>query len=151
VISHSHPTGVNARARVSAEAGANFPAHLDRREKVIACLLAAATDFGADAAVLVVGGVPFALLGTSEASDRTCFDHCADKAEIRSGLACHDAAGGVTGVGAVEAEANAAHHLAHVFLGEIGVGTTRTAGDTVDARVDTAQERVAILAGRLWM
>jgi hypothetical protein len=99
----------------------------------------------------VVGGVTIALLGTGEASHRTCFDHCADQAEIRGGLACHDATGSVTGVRAVEAEANAMHHLAHVLLGEIRVGTTRTAGHTVKARVDTAQERVAVLDGWLWV
>lgn len=92
-----------------------------------------------------------ALLGTDKASHRTRFDHCADKAEIRGGLARHDATGCVTGVGTVEAEANAANHVAHVLLSEIGVGTTRAAGDTVEARLDTALERIAILDGRLWM
>ena len=50
---------------------------LDRREKVIARVLAAATGFGAKPAVLVVGGVPVALLGTGEAGDAAGFDHCA--------------------------------------------------------------------------
>src|SRR4029453_16213823 len=66
-------------------------------------------------------------------------------------LARHDASGCVAGIGAVEAEANAAHHVAHVILGEIGVGTARTAGAEIEAPVDTAQKRVAIQAGRLWM
>jgi hypothetical protein len=123
----------------------------DRREKVVACLLAATTGFAAEPAVLVVGGVPVALLGTGEASHRTGFDHCADEREIWSGLACHDAAGGVAGVGAVEAEPNATHHLAHVVLGKIGVGTTRTTGGTIQALFDTTQKRVAIEACRLWM
>jgi hypothetical protein len=101
--------------------------------------------------VLVVGGMAIALLGTDETSHRTCFDYCADKAEIRGGLARHDPTGCATGVGAVEAEANAANHFAHVLLGEVRVGTTRAAGDTVEARLDTAFERVAILDGRLWM
>jgi hypothetical protein len=101
--------------------------------------------------VLVVGGMAIALLGTDEASLRTCFDHGADKPEIRGGLARHDSTGCVTGVGAVEAEANAANHFAHVLLGEIRVGTTRAADDTVEARLDTAHERIAILDGRLWM
>jgi hypothetical protein len=123
----------------------------DRREEVVACLLATATDFGADAAVLVVGGVPFALLGADETGRRTSFDYCADEAEIRLGLTCHDAAGGVARIGAVKAEANAAHHLAHVVLGEISVCTTRAADNTVKALVDTANQRLAIQAGRLWM
>jgi hypothetical protein len=123
----------------------------DRREKIVAGLLAAATHLGTDAAVFVVGGVAIALLGTGEARHRTCFDHCADKAEIRGGLACHDAAGGRAGVGAVEAEVNAVRHLAHVVLGKVGIGTTGTAGEAVEARVKTADEGVPILDGGPWM
>src|SRR5439155_13665769 len=67
------------------------------------------------------------------------------------GLADQNAASGVADVGAVEAEANAAHQLRHVVLGEIGVGTARAASGTIDALADTAEEQVAIKAGRLWM
>jgi hypothetical protein len=101
--------------------------------------------------VLVVGGVPVALLGTGEAGDATGFDQCADKAQVRCGLAGHDAAGRVADLGAVEAEANTTHHLPHVILSEIGVGTTRTAGGTIEALVDAAQHGVAIETSRLWM
>ena len=101
--------------------------------------------------MLVVGGVPVTLLRTGEAGDATGFDHCTDEAQVSCGLAGHDAAGRVADVGAVEAEANAAHHLLHVVLGEIGVGTTRTAGGTIEALLDAAQQRVAIEAGRLRM
>ena len=101
--------------------------------------------------MLVVGGVPVTLLGTSEAGDATGFDHYADKAQVRCGLAGHDVPGRVADLGAVEAEANAAHHLPHVVLSEIGVGTTRTAGGTIEALVDAAQHGVAIEASRLWM
>lgn len=123
----------------------------DGREKVVARVLAAATSFGAEPAVLMVGGVPVALLRTREAGDGTGFDDCANETQIRRGLAGHDAAGRVAGVGAVEAETNAANHLPHVVLGEIGVGTTRTAGGTIEALGDTAQERVTIEARRLWV
>src|SRR5919204_4213568 len=123
----------------------------DRREEIVARLLAATTDLGTEPTVLVMGGVPLALLGTGEAGRRTGFDHRTDEAEIRLGLACDDTSGCVAGVGAVEAEANAAGQLADVVLGEIGVGTTGTAGRAVKARVDTAQERLAIEAGLLWM
>jgi hypothetical protein len=101
--------------------------------------------------VLVVGGVPVTLLGTGEAGDATGFDHCADKTQVSGCLAGHDAAGRVADLGAVEAEANATHHLLHVVLSEIGVGTTRTARGTIEALVDAAQHRAAIEAGRLWM
>jgi hypothetical protein len=101
--------------------------------------------------VVVVGGMPLALSTTGLAGRRAGFDHCAEDAEIRCGLTYHDTGGNVAGVGAVEAKANAPHHLAHVVLREIGVGTTRAAGGTVEALFDTAQERVAINACRLWM
>ena len=127
------------------------PRLTDRREKVVARVLAAAADVGAKAAVLMVGGVPVTLLGTGEAGDATGLDHCADKTQVSGCLAGHNAAGRVADLGAVEAEANATHHLLHVVLSEIGVGTTRTARGTIEALVDAAQHRAAIEAGRLWM
>src|SRR5207247_402649 len=107
--------------------------------------------FGANAAVLMMGGVPLALLATGAAGRRAGLDRCADDAEIERGLAGHDAAGGLACVGAVEAEANAADQLLQVFLAEAGVGAAGTGSGTVDAVLDTAQERVAIKAARLWM
>jgi hypothetical protein len=89
----------------------------NRRYEVVACILASATDLGADAAVFVVGGVPLALLCTRDTSHRTRFDHCAEKAEIRLGLPCDDTACDVAHVSAIEAEANAAHQRAYVALG----------------------------------
>ena len=96
-------------------------------------------------------GMPLALITTGMAGRRAGFDHCPEDAEIRLGLTYRDAGGSVAGVGAVEAEANATHHLVHVVPRKIGVGTTRAAGGTVEALFDTAQERVVIDARRLWM
>jgi hypothetical protein len=89
----------------------------NRRYEVVTCILASATDFGADAAVFVVGGVPLALLCTGNTSRRTGFDHCAEKAEIRFGLPCDDTACDVARVSAIEAEANAASQRTYVALG----------------------------------
>src|SRR5260370_10465124 len=55
-------------------AGGSIAGSADRRGQLVARLLAAATDGGADATVLVVRGVPIALLGAGEAGDRTGFD-----------------------------------------------------------------------------
>jgi hypothetical protein len=98
-----------------------------------------------------MGGMPLAFVTTRLAGRRAGFDHCPEDAEIGRGLTYRDPGGRVADVGAVEAEANAAHHLAHVDLREIGVGTTCAAGGTVEALFDTAQERVVIDTGRLWM
>ncbi len=98
-----------------------------------------------------MGRVPRALIATGQAGRRAGLDHRPEDAEVRRGLPDRDPGGSGAGIGAVEAEANAAHHLVHVVLGEIGVGTTRAAGGTLEALLDTAQERVVIHAGRLWM
>jgi hypothetical protein len=98
-----------------------------------------------------MGGMPLALITTGLAGRRTGLDHCPHDAKIRLGLTDHDPGGSGARVGAVEAQANATHHLVHVGLREIGVGATRAAGGTVEALFDTAQERVVIDTCRLWM
>jgi hypothetical protein len=112
-------------------------------------LLAAAANLGADAAVVVMGGMPLALVSTGSAGRRARFDHRPEDAEIRRGLTDRDTGGRVADVNAVEAESNAAHHLAHVGLREIRVGTTRAAGGAIAAHFDTAQERGLIDTCRL--
>ncbi len=98
-----------------------------------------------------MGGMPLALITTRSAGGRAGFDHCPEDVQVRLGLTDRDPGGGVAGVGAVEAEANAAHHLVHVGFGEIGVGTTRAAGATFAALFDTAEEGAVVNARRLWM
>src|SRR4029453_15017311 len=78
-------------------------------------------------------------------------DDCADEAQIRRGLAGHDAAGRGAGIGAGEAGTYAATHLPHAVPGEIGGGAAGTGGATIQAPGDAAQERVVIEARRLWM
>jgi hypothetical protein len=123
----------------------------DRPDQVVAGLLAAAAGFGAYAAMLMVGGVLLALLATGAAGHCAGLDRCADDVEIERGLAGHDAAGGLADVGAIETEANAPDQLRQVLLAEAGVGAARTGCGTVEAVLDTAQERVAIKAARLRM
>jgi hypothetical protein len=98
-----------------------------------------------------MGGMPFALITTGLAGRRTGLDHCPHDAKIRLGLTDHDPGGSGARVGAVEAQANATHHLVHVGLREIGVGTTRAGCGAVEALFDTAQKRVVIDTRRLWM
>ncbi len=101
--------------------------------------------------MLVVGGVPRALIATGAAGRRAGLDRCADDAQIGRSLAGEDAAGGLADVGAVEVETNATDQLLHVVLAETGVGAARAGSGTVQALVDATQERVAIKAGLLWM
>jgi hypothetical protein len=123
----------------------------DRREQVVARLLAAAAHLGASAAVLVVLGVALALLATGAACHHARLNRCADDADIRRALAGDDTAGGLANVSAVEAQANAAHQLLQVGLAEVGVGAARTRGGAVDAALDTANDHIAIATCRLRM
>jgi hypothetical protein len=87
----------------------------------------------------------------AEESPTTGLNRRAEHADIGRGLAGQDAARSVAGVGAIVVEANAADQLLHVLLAETGVGATGARGGTVEALVDTAQQRLSIKARRLWM
>ena len=116
----------------------------ERCDQVVAGLIAATADLGADAAVLVVGRVLLAFLGAGAAGHCARLDRRAEDAEIGLGLPDEDSAGGVAEIGAVEAEANAADELQYVRLAEVGVRTARAHSRAVDALVDTAQKQVAV-------
>jgi hypothetical protein len=98
--------------------------------------------------MLVVRRMPLTLLTASDAGDYACLHDRAYDGEIGFGLPHHDAAGRIADVGAVETESNAAGQVLHIGLAEIGVGATRTARVAVVARLDTADDHVAIEAGR---
>jgi hypothetical protein len=123
----------------------------DRCEQVVARLLAAAADSGADAAVLVVLGVPLTLVATGATGRGAGLDHRAEDTDIGRGLTGEDAARSVAGVGAIEVEANAAHQLLYPLLAEIGVGGTGAAGGTLETLIDAAQERISVDARWSWM
>lgn len=94
--------------------------------------------------MLVVGRVLLALVGAGAAGHRARLDRRAEDAEIGLGLPDEDSAGRIAGIGAVEAEANAADQLLYVRLAEVGVGAARARSCAVDALVDTAQKQVAV-------
>jgi DNA-binding transcriptional ArsR family regulator len=92
--------------------------------------------------------VPLTFLGARPAGDRTGLDLRAENAEIRLGLSEEHATGGLAGVGAVQAETDAADHLLHIRLGEVGIGVTRARRRALDAVLDTAQKQLSI--ERVW-
>jgi hypothetical protein len=139
--------GVDVRRRRSTPTSGSC----DRREQVIACLLAVAAHLGANSAMLVVLGVALALLVTGAACPHARLNRCANDGNIGLSLAGHDAAGSLANVGAVEAQANAAHQLRQVALAEVRVGAACTRGGTFDAGLDTAHDHIAIATGRLRM
>lgn len=118
------------------------------RKKVVTCLLAAATDFGAETAMLEVSGMPLALLATGKAGHPTGFDGCMNETEIRHGLPKQDASGRVADVSAVEVESNAAHQFLQVILAQTGVCAGGTACAAVEAFANAAKDGVSILGSR---
>ena len=119
----------------------------NRCEQVFASPFTTAADLGANSAVLVVGRVLLALLGACPTGCRAGLGFRAEDAEVRLGLPDEDASGGLAGVGAVEAESNAANHLRHVWLCEVGVGAARARRRAVDAVFDAAHQQVTIENG----
>jgi hypothetical protein len=109
---------------------------------------AAATNLGADTAVVMVGRVPITLLGASATCDDTGLERGPYDGEIGLRLAGRDPARRVAHVGAVEVEPNAPHQLEDVRLAEAGVGATGARGGTVEALVDAFEEQVAVESDR---
>ena len=110
-------------------------------EEVVAYLLAASTHLGAEAAVLVVGSVPLALLGAGQAGHRTGFDARTDEAKVGRRLPCQDAAVGVANVGAVEVEPYAPNQVGALVLAETVVGAGGTASDAVHTLLNAAHDQ----------
>jgi hypothetical protein len=96
-------------------------------------------------------GVPLALISAGTAGCGAGLGGRADDAEIGLRLARHHAAGGVTEIGAVKTQANAADHVSHVLLGERRVGASSARGGAVDAVFNAAKKRLAIDAGWVGM
>jgi hypothetical protein len=119
----------------------------DSGEQIAARLLAAATNLCADTAVVVVGRVTIALLGTRTTRDHARLDRGANQTEGGLGLTGHDPACVLTHVGAVEIETDTPDQLGHVRLAEAGVGAAGARGGTVEALVNAAQQHITIQAG----
>ena len=116
----------------------------DRYDQLVARLLAATTDGGADATVFVVRGVAIAFLGTGKAGHRTGFDDPPHQPGIGRGLPRDDPAGCLARVGAVEVEPDTAAELGEVALAETSICAGGTAGGAIEALLDATQEQVAI-------
>ena len=99
--------GINVCSSPGKRTGLQSPSRcpnplLHRGEQPAARPLAAAAGFGADPAVLVVMGVPLALIPAGTAGCGAGLDGRAEDAKIGLRLARHHAAGGVAQIGAVK-------------------------------------------------
>src|SRR5689334_17788267 len=92
------------------------------REQIATGLLTAAANLRADAAVVMVGGVPLALLGARTTGDHARLERGADDSDVGFGLTGQHSADAVADIGAVEIEPDAPDELRHVRLAKAGVG-----------------------------
>ena len=111
-----------------------------RGEQVLARALAAPALLGTQPAVLVVMGVALALLGAFPARDQAGLELVVLDPRVGIRLAGDDARGRDAGVGAVEAEAQAALEVADLVLGERCVGADRAVRGASAALVDAPSE-----------
>ena len=128
-----------------AEVGTIWPARPtlgrgQRGEQVLARALAAPALLGTQTAVLVLLGVALALRGAVPARDQAGLELAVLDRRVGAGLAGEDARGRHARVGAVEAEAQAALHVADVVLGERCVGADRAVPGALAALVDAPGE-----------
>ena len=117
---------------------------LEYSQHGVAGFLAAAADFGAYPAVLVVGGVPLALLRAQTACFGASLERGPRHLGLEIGLAGEDPARGVAHVGAVEVEPYAAGERLGVVLTEAGVGAGGAALGAVQASLDALNERLGV-------
>jgi hypothetical protein len=101
--------------------------------------------------VLVVLGVPLALISACAAGCGAGLDGRAYDVEIRLRQARHHAAGRVAEIGAVETQSNATDHVSNVLLGETRAGASSARGGAVHAVFNAAKKRLPINAGWVWM
>ena len=115
-----------------------------RGEQILACALAAPALLGTQPAVLVVMGVALALLGAFPARDQAGLELVVLDPRVGISLAGEDARGRDAGVGAVEAEAQAALEVADLVLGERCVGADRAVRGAAAALVDAPSEHAYV-------
>lgn len=122
--------------------------------QLVAGLLAAAACFGADAAVLhAMLAVLIALVAADLAGRCAGFEGGADHLRLRGRLPGDDPAGGVTDIGAVQVEPDAAVEHLRFLLAEAGVGAGSTGLGTVEASLAACSEGLPPTAvlGLVWI
>lgn len=117
---------------------------LESSQQVVARTLAAATDLGADATVLVMGRVAFALLGAHGAGRRACLDDPPQETAVVDGLPGGDTNVRVAGLGAIQTESDDAEEILDIGLAQTRVGAGGAAGKAIETLGDTGQKRLAI-------
>src|SRR5580704_5165506 len=123
----------------------------DGGQEVPAGLLTASAGLGADPAVLMVLGMPLALIAAALA------DRCAGLQQRLGdvGVVLHPAGGNPDGggadIGAVQAQPDAPDHLGHVVLAQIGVDVGSASLGAIVEGVDGSDQHVGVDADGAWV
>ena len=139
--------GISA-CRCAADPGHRKPAC---RRRFLAGAFALPAGFGANAAVLVMVRVPVAFVCAVAAEICAGFQHLHHQSRRRCGSPRQDRPGGGTGIGAVEAEADAAGEGRCAGLRQAGIGARYAGLGGVEAGLYTLHEDVVDATGRLGM
>lgn len=127
-------------AKTVAGAGRALVSRLRRQaaDRFFAGCLAPPAGLGADAAVLVVAGVRFALARALAAGLGARLQRRPDHADVSACAPGGDAPGGSADVGAVQVETDALRQRWHLVLAEAGVGAGRAGRGAVEAQIGRA-------------
>ena len=117
---------------------------LERLKNGVARLLTAAARLGADAAMLHLLAMLFALVAAEATRQRARLDDATQQRWLGSGLARHDRSGGRADSGAVQVEADAAGKLLDMLLTQAGVSARGTRLGAVHAGANTRDQRASI-------
>src|SRR5919112_449250 len=118
-----------------------------RGEEIVARAFAATAGLSADAAVLVVLGVPLTLVPAHLASLGAGLQGGLRYLNVKGRLAGEDLAGRVAHVDAVKVEADAAYQHLYILLTEAGVGAGGASLGAIETSFDALDQRFCLHCG----
>ena len=124
---------------------------LEYSQHGVAGFLAGAADLGAYPAVLVVGGVPLALVAAQAARFGTSLEGSPRHLGLEGRLPGEDAPRRIADVGAIQVQTDAARERLGVVLAEAGVGAGCATLGTVEAGLNALHQRGGVHRSGAWV
>ncbi|CCQ47529.1 putative uncharacterized domain protein [Pseudarthrobacter siccitolerans] len=121
----------------------------ERGQKFLAGRFAAAAGLGADPAVIVHSGVPFALVTTCFAGSTTGLQNGAGEVGVIAGMPGQDVAGCYADVGAVEVGADALGQVSDHVFAQARVGARGAGLRALEAGLDALGELFLVYAAKI--
>jgi hypothetical protein len=110
---------------------------------VAAGLLTGAAGLGANAAMVMMGGMVPTFLGAEPTGFAARFQHAADRLRIGSGTARDDLAGRSADIGTVEVETDALSKFRNAAFTDAGIGTRQACLGAGETFLDADEQRLA--------